>query len=686
MNDDEYIIDIVYNCSENKMLQKLASAYSTKFYNNKEIKNTIIQYAVSSYIEPDCFPYKTPINEIPDMILSNTNFINEVINKLSETQDLDKLIPDLIGILFNKIDNLPNEFNDIIYFQIETLLKNKNVLLHYAFSGFKFFEYVFRPRLCPDINNILILPKDKIQLFELSKHFDSLFNKVSDIILLFCKCKETRSKMIEWLYSFIEKNKGRKKTQPDQECSVDGIVLNFLGALLILCEPFLSIYSDKVSKINVEDINSNFISQCFDMTSKMVDYGFLTVLHKYKITSYRFSDDPDKEYILNAYHSQMGNKLLLHNLNNFLKLQLYILEKNDQKEEELIESIWKTVDYFTNLNMIDYDICSKCINFFIAKEITNPHLRCEIGRITSAILLLNLYPLNDEIIKKLLKLYGNMQNVDTQDKYFCRKEVIKCIELYDIKKLDDNILNEFSYGLLSESDTLTSKALDELLKLKVKLDNKEEIEEKYEQEVKTNFDIANDILLFLKKMTQLITKSFMDECSIKKCQTWWSFMIYRLIGPQCLKLKIDNATKYNFYPKSMLITMLTIFTNLKNEKIFEEVGKVGLLDENIFNKLVRILNRERLYNTIQINELKESLSKINITIETEEAPEEFYDSIMGTLMENPVKLPSGNIVDKITILQHLKNDSSDPFTRQELKEEDLVYDYELKKKINEWKK
>ena len=53
-------------------------------------------------------------------------------------------------------------------------------------------------------------------------------------------------------------------------------------------------------------------------------------------------------------------------------------------------------------------------------------------------------------------------------------------------------------------------------------------------------------------------------------------------------------------------------------------------------------------------------------------------------MENPVKLPSGNIVDKITILQHLKNDLSDPFTRQELKEEDLIYDHELKKKINEW--
>jgi len=164
-----------------------------------------------------------------------------------------------------------------------------------------------------------------------------------------------------------------------------------------------------------------------------------------------------------------------------------------------------------------------------------------------------------------------------------------------------------------------------------------------------------------------------------------SFIIYRLIGPSSLKLKIEDASKYNFFPKKMLVTVLSIFKNLKSMELLEEIGKIDLLDESIFNKMIRILNREKLFDKMQINELKKSLSEINITIETEEAPDEFYDAIMNTIMINPVKLPSGNIVDKTTILQHLKNDTTDPFTRQELKEEDLEFDIELKNKIYNWK-
>jgi ubiquitin conjugation factor E4 B len=57
---------------------------------------------------------------------------------------------------------------------------------------------------------------------------------------------------------------------------------------------------------------------------------------------------------------------------------------------------------------------------------------------------------------------------------------------------------------------------------------------------------------------------------------------------------------------------------------------------------------------------------------------------MGNLMSDPVRLPSGNIVDRTTILQHLKNDTSDPFTRQEMTEQDLIIEEELKVKIQDY--
>ena len=45
---------------------------------------------------------------------------------------------------------------------------------------------------------------------------------------------------------------------------------------------------------------------------------------------------------------------------------------------------------------------------------------------------------------------------------------------------------------------------------------------------------------------------------------------------------------------------------------------------------------------------------------------------MDTLMENPVILPSGQVMERAIIIRHLLNSQTDPFNRQPLKEEELV--------------
>ena len=55
-----------------------------------------------------------------------------------------------------------------------------------------------------------------------------------------------------------------------------------------------------------------------------------------------------------------------------------------------------------------------------------------------------------------------------------------------------------------------------------------------------------------------------------------------------------------------------------------------------------------------------------------DAPDEFKDPLMGTLMEEPVKLPSGIIMDKDVIIRHLLNSATDPFSRQPLSEDMLA--------------
>lgn len=47
------------------------------------------------------------------------------------------------------------------------------------------------------------------------------------------------------------------------------------------------------------------------------------------------------------------------------------------------------------------------------------------------------------------------------------------------------------------------------------------------------------------------------------------------------------------------------------------------------------------------------------------------DPVMGELMRDPVKLPSGHIMDRKHILRHLLNNRNDPFTRMPLDESQL---------------
>jgi len=55
-----------------------------------------------------------------------------------------------------------------------------------------------------------------------------------------------------------------------------------------------------------------------------------------------------------------------------------------------------------------------------------------------------------------------------------------------------------------------------------------------------------------------------------------------------------------------------------------------------------------------------------------DAPDEFKDPLMDTLMTDPVCLPSGTIMDRAIITRHLLNSSTDPFNRQHLTEDMLI--------------
>ena len=71
----------------------------------------------------------------------------------------------------------------------------------------------------------------------------------------------------------------------------------------------------------------------------------------------------------------------------------------------------------------------------------------------------------------------------------------------------------------------------------------------------------------------------------------------------------------------------------------------------------------------------------------DDAPDEFLDPLMCTVMQQPVILPSNNRCDLSTVERQLAiNNPTDPFTREPITKEMIKPDEELKKRIHEYLK
>uniref|UniRef100_A0A2S2NI79 Ubiquitin conjugation factor E4 B n=2 Tax=Aphidini TaxID=33387 RepID=A0A2S2NI79_SCHGA len=106
--------------------------------------------------------------------------------------------------------------------------------------------------------------------------------------------------------------------------------------------------------------------------------------------------------------------------------------------------------------------------------------------------------------------------------------------------------------------------------------------------------------------------------------------------------------------------------------------------------MLRVLNSSKIeamrFQSLAIKANEVSIQNIKKEVDFNDAPDEFRDPLMDTLMDDPVTLPSsGKVMDRPVIIRHLLNSQTDPFNRQPLSEDDLTPATDLKEKIQKWK-
>ncbi|KAI8636432.1 ubiquitin elongating factor core-domain-containing protein [Parasitella parasitica] len=216
-----------------------------------------------------------------------------------------------------------------------------------------------------------------------------------------------------------------------------------------------------------------------------------------------------------------------------------------------------------------------------------------------------------------------------------------------------------------------------------------------ERQAQSYVALGNETVHMLKYMTAEVIEPFLVNEIVDRLAAMLDYNLVQLVGPKCTELKVANPEKYHFQPRKLLSEIIDVYLNLNSPTFVEAVAHDGRsYRKEYFSKAASILQKHGLRSVDDIRALEKFVQSVELAIqsgveeeeELGEIPDEFLDPIFFSLMEDPVLLPTSQvIVDLSTIRTYLLGDTRDPFNRKPLTLEMVEPATELKEKIAEWK-
>uniref|UniRef100_A0A8C9SBI1 Ubiquitin conjugation factor E4 B n=1 Tax=Scleropages formosus TaxID=113540 RepID=A0A8C9SBI1_SCLFO len=207
--------------------------------------------------------------------------------------------------------------------------------------------------------------------------------------------------------------------------------------------------------------------------------------------------------------------------------------------------------------------------------------------------------------------------------------------------------------------------------------------------------LATETVDMFHLLTKQVQKPFLRPELGPRLAAMLNFNLQQLCGPKCRDLKVENPEKYGFEPKKLLDQLTDIYLQLDCARFAKAIADdQRSYSRELFEEVISKMRKAGIKSTIAIEKFKLLSEKVEeivarnsqSEIDYSDAPDEFKDPLMDTLMSDPVKLPSGNIMDRAVILRHLLNSPTDPFNRQPLTESMLESVPALKDRIQAWMK
>ncbi|XP_046429762.1 ubiquitin conjugation factor E4 B [Neodiprion fabricii] len=215
-----------------------------------------------------------------------------------------------------------------------------------------------------------------------------------------------------------------------------------------------------------------------------------------------------------------------------------------------------------------------------------------------------------------------------------------------------------------------------------------------ERQARSYLTLAKETVAMFHYLTVDITEPFLRPELVGRLSAMLNFNLQQLCGPKCKNLKVKKPEKYGWEPRTLLSQLADIYLHLDCDNFAAALaGDERSFCKELFNDAAGRMERTAIKTVTEIERFRAlaeraaAIARDNQARDEDygDAPEEFRDPLMDTLMEEPVKLPSGIVMDRAVIIRHLLNSATDPFSRQPLSEDMLTPVLDLKERISAWK-
>ncbi|XP_070695163.1 ubiquitin conjugation factor E4 B isoform X3 [Pempheris klunzingeri] len=354
--------------------------------------------------------------------------------------------------------------------------------------------------------------------------------------------------------------------------------------------------------------------------------------------------------------------------------------------------------------------------------VTNPAVQPRTQRFSE---MMENHPLSvKQLVPALMKFYTDVEHTGATSEFYDKFTIRYHISTI-FKSLWQNLahhgtfMEEFNSGkqfvryinmLINDTTFLLDESLESLKRIhevQEEMKNKEQWEQlpreqqqsrqsqltQDERVSRSYLALATETVEMFHILTKQVQKPFLRPELGPRLAAMLNFNLQQLCGPKCRDLKVENPEKYGFEPKKLLDQLTDIYLQLDCARFAKAIADdQRSYSRELFEEVISKMRKAGIKSSIAIEKFKLLLEKVEEIVaknsqsemDYSDAPDEFKDPLMDTLMTDPVMLPSGNIMDRSIILRHLLNSPTDPFNRQPLTESMLESVPELKERIHAW--